>query len=307
MSLSVILLVPAMVAAVVLVAGFAGCAAFSAEANPPVTQPGPPLVVDPTPQRPSYRDTLLKDPGLGLVAYWTLSDTGGVVAFDRGPNAFHGTYVDSPPVTLGEPGGALSPREPDVAARFPGEGGHMRVDYHPLLNPGPSLQFSFEVWVKLRPADEVAGRSEFLASSRQFDGPDSSGWDLFVTYESSGARTFKARLYAGSGAANTQVDLIADSPVAPADAWRLVVMTYDGGTQTLALHIRIVGEASPFTKSTSGATFTNANGPNSPLRMGAGNQPLPGGFLHGSLDEAAFYNRALTPAQVDDHLKAALP
>ncbi len=311
MSTTLLVLIPLLVLPVVALLAFAGCAAFGTDTTEHTgTAAGPPLVVEPEtpppPARPSYPDTILNG-GEGLVAYWRLSDAAGtLVAVDQAPLHLNGTYTGTPAVSVGQAGGASTPRQSDTCAGFPGDGGHVQVDFSANLNPAPMLQFSFEVWARLRNPAARAGTDEFLASSRSVGAAQvSAGWELYVSYGPGGEPTFRARLFNGNGATSTRADALAQSGSAAADAWHHVVLTYDGtGGGTLAVYVRIVGDPTVFPKVVTPAPYQ----PNvsAPLRIGAGNGPFAYDFFEGDLDEAAFYNRALTAPQVEAHFKAAL-
>jgi hypothetical protein len=94
-----------LVAPIVVIFAFAGCAPFDAAESPPTATtppppddrqhpPGngrPPTTTTPPPMAGDpYRAEILKEPG--LVGYWRLAEATGNIANDSGPNARGGLY-----------------------------------------------------------------------------------------------------------------------------------------------------------------------------------------------------------------------
>ncbi|WP_426570818.1 LamG-like jellyroll fold domain-containing protein [Aquihabitans sp. McL0605] len=305
MTPTLIVLIPLLVVPVVALLAFAGCKPFAADTStPPGTAPGN----GDHPGngngngRPSYADTILKG-GEGLVAYWTLSDVATTVAVDKGPSALNGTYRGAP--VLGQGGGALADREPsDGCTRF-GGADLVEVPHSALLNPGPNLRFTFEIWVRHVDAAGHAGDTQTIASSRGKAGGDDTGWELYLSYGNDGTPTYKARVFGGGTNASATM---AAGAGAVGGAWHLVALIYDGtgAAPSVTVDIRIVGDPNRYTetKSPAGYASTTDASPFVIAAFGAGNPQRP---FTGDLDEAAFYNTALSPTQIDAHVAASRP
>jgi large repetitive protein len=307
-SAALLVLVPLLVLAVVGVLAFAGCAPFGTVDDGTGTTPDPP-VDPPMPAAPLYPATILGG-SEGLVAYWRLSDPPDrTVAEDAGPLHLDGSYRGQPAPTVGKPDGALTPRERDACAGFSGDGGHVEVPFNANLNPAQGLQFSVEVWARLRNPAAQGGAEQFLACSR-FQGNDvdgTAGWELLVTTADGGAATFTGRVYTGVGNESTGADAVVPASAAADGAWHHVVLTFDGAdgarASILTVTVRVAGATGSFEGRTETANYLlNVV---APLRLGAANSPLPSDFFDGDLDEVAFYNRALTAAQIEAHFRAA--
>ncbi|CAN5490590.1 hypothetical protein BH10ACT1_BH10ACT1_03810 [soil metagenome] len=312
MTPTLIVLVPLLVVPVVALLAFTGCGRFGAAEPIGHTPPTGGLGIGGEngngDTRPSYADTILGG-GEGLVAYWTLSDQATTVAFDKGPSKIHGSYVGSPPPTQGQTGGALAPRQTsDVCTHFTGNGSTIQVDFSPLLNPAPNLRFTFEIWARLEDPASRAGDSETLASGRGETPDGDTGWELYVTYGNDGTPTFKARVFPGNGGDPTSATIAVPATGTPVDAWHLVALAYDGtGPTSVSVHVWVAGSTRSFDETKSPAPFRNTNDITQPLVIGAFGATDPQRPFQGDLDEAAFYNTALTGPQIAAHVAAALP
>ncbi len=216
----------------------------------------------------------------GPLGYWRLGELSGTVAKDSF-GGFDGTIEGA--VGLGEAGLAAD----DTAMRFPNSGWtlatpstYVDVPYTTALNPsGP---FSVELWVKpnglpadlfspLSSLDINAGRAGYL-----FYMKSGGGWEF--------------RLGNTSGAYVATV-----SGGLPSTDWQHLVGVYDGSMAYLYVNGVQYGPVTP------SAAFTP--NPSVAFRIGS-----PTGFSrpwNGLVDEVAFYNKALTPAQVQAHFQAA--
>src|SRR3954449_8157476 len=120
MSGALILLLPMLVLSVVLLFAFAGCG-LDVVGKAPITPPG---TTPPPETPPTYKDAILKTPG--LVAYWRLGETKlpadpYPAAKDEGVNQLAGTY--NGPVALSNVPGALAKKTPtDKGTTFNGDG-----------------------------------------------------------------------------------------------------------------------------------------------------------------------------------------
>jgi len=227
-----------------------------------------------------YLGAVLADAPISL---WRLEEGGGPMAYDS-LGGRDGTYVGS--VGYSQPGFTAG----DVSVNFPNSGWvldnpstYVEVPYTAALNPAGA--FSIEFWSKISsiPADLFsplaaldlnAGRSGFL-----FYLNGGSGWQ-FRLGNAGGA--YVANVAGGT----TTTD------------WQHIVGVYDGA-----------GNASLFVNGVQfGPVALSGNfDPNQtqPLRIGA-----PTGLArpwNGLVDEVAFYNYALSPAQVSQHTLSGTP
>jgi hypothetical protein len=222
--------------------------------------------------------------GGGPAAFWRLGEKSGSTASDL-VGGYNGTFNGT--VTYGV-AGAL-PRDVDTAIGFDGSSGYVAVPYGAVLNPqGP---FTVEAWVLPNAIPNSAG-TPCPISSAQFTG-NRSGWQIrerdtgwqFVLYNHSGSSV------ANDGLANT-----AHGGVPSTSSWTHLVGVYDGSTTYLYVN----GVA--YSSSVAGyvANYDDAANPPGPFTIGA-RSSLNNNFS-GSVDEAVFYNRALSAAEVTSHL-----
>jgi hypothetical protein len=208
-----------------------------------------------------YGDAVLAD---APVSWWRLGEASGSIAADaRGAN--DGSYAAG--TTQGAAG--LLGSDADKAARFDGAGAHVTTGSTGLA---PGTAFSLEAWIRPE-ALPAAGSFASIATraesySLQFNGPR-----LEWTVIQNGARR---RLQAPAGA------------VAAGQTYH-VVGTYDGTTQRLyidGVQVATIG-------------LTGAAGAGSGFEIGSWD----GGseFFKGTIDEVAFYDKALPGLQVKKH------
>lgn len=292
--------------------GFAGCTTFTSE-DPPPKPPDPPPTPTPTPtpppEPPKYDAVILAEPG--LVSYWRLGETAGIVAKDSAPDMPRdGEYKEPQAITLGE-AGALIARDPaDKAPRFQGTAGRMDAPYHMLLNP--PLTFSLEVWIKpelTNPGNRAA------AVGGLFDVDVNSaavrGYALTVLYPSLEIR------------AELGLNKLAPANVLPAGYPVRLTLGNDGGWKHIVLTVNITPASIEMKLYLNGSTsqgvtidrtqFDYKNDfTTTPFRIGAGWAPqapsaIPFYFFNGRIDEVAFYNKTLDAATVLKHYQASLP
>jgi len=218
----------------------------------------------------AYKDAVLAD---GPVAYWRLNETSGEVA-DDAVGAYDGTYRNG--VTLGVPGALVD--DTDLAAGFVVEA-QTKVDV-PFAYELNSPVFSVEVWAKVTGG---AGVHRSPLTSRA-DSPQRG----YIFYAEP-ADTWQ--FWTGTG---EQVGWnVLQGPAVRVGSWTHLVGTYDGAVKRFYVDGVEVG------------SNTSVFGPNdlSVLRIGGGASESDTGnfFFQGSVDEAAVYDKVLTPVQVLTH------
>ncbi len=216
-----------------------------------------------------YHQVILAD---GPVSYWRLNETSGDIADDL-VSVNDGTYLGG--VTLGAPGALVG--DADLAAMF-SQGNQTKVDvpFNPALNPAV---FSIETWVKV-----TGGTGHRSPMTSRADNPQRG----YIFYAEPG-NTWQ--FWTGTGA---QVGWnIIPGPAVRPNTWTHLVGTYDGTVKRFYIDGVEVG------------SNTSVFGPNdeSTLRLGGGASESPVGnfFFEGSVDEAAVYDKVLTPAQILTH------
>ena len=307
------------VAAVLSCFRFAGCIlpAYSVGGDDPL--PEPPL---------DYGLAILAD---DPVAYWRLGEVIGTVpgkpAKDE-KGAHDGTYTvakfvaapqsqspgtEDPPILLTGQPGLVDTALPRTSVRV--NGGYVSVDYSAALNPDPNQDpnanqgFSVEAWVHPEWSDSEGDSFRCVVSSREDTGTTRHGYILYAGPPSLDPAQQDGKMYwqawVGDGTANW-VTLVGPEAIAQTT---YLLLTYDGGTQTLTLDaFNGATNQDNYMQSVRPNTAFSPN-PGKPLYIGMGaNEIVPPGtplypFL-GSLQEVAFYDKALTKDQAVKHLLA---
>ena len=253
-----------------------------------------------------------------LAGYWRLGEAAGTTANDE-TGANNGTYESA---TLAEDAAALSPAAPGVTTlgatgmivsdavhtSVHVDGGYVEVPFAAALN---TAQFSIEIWAAADwdPAETVGASAApyrcLMASREVSGGPGGSprGFTLYAGPDNTipGDTTFRWQIWVGTGVAGSDwVRLV--GPAVEFGTPTHLAATYDG--TTLKLYVN-GSEDEAGTPDESTATGYSPN-TSSPLYigMGAPEAPAPLYPFKGRLQEAAVYNAALTPAQVDDRVIA---
>jgi hypothetical protein len=212
----------------------------------------------------AYADAIATD---APVSYWRLGETSGTRAADaRGANS--GTFKGG--IALGA--ASLLTSDPDTAATFDGVDDTVTADTETGLAPGSA--FALEAWIK--PASlpaagafaSIATRPE--AYSLQFNGPLLE-WTIMP-------------------ADKTRKRLQAPANTIQAGRTYHVVGSYDGTTSRLYVDGVQVASMALTTPAAAGSGFSIGSW------MG-----FPGEFFKGTIDEVAYYDRALTGVQVKKH------
>jgi hypothetical protein len=240
------------------------------------------------PPRPTYRSTILATPN--LVGYWRLAEPSGAAAADEtgvNPAAYHGTVTRG--VAGATPDGNAGIRLDGNAANYVMTLGALLGDFVDRPRPVPALGnldvgdvVTLEAWVNLNGSRPGGGGRGIL---------------------SKGSGAFYMRMDGASGALqflkSQQANIVTSTANVPVSGWHHVVATKSGAAVHLYLDkADVTGAVSNATLASSGQPVTIGGD-----TFGAGvSEP----WL-GSLDEAAIYARALTPAEVKAHWDAAQP
>jgi hypothetical protein len=213
-------------------------------------------------------------------AFWRLDESTGPSARDR-VGGYDGTYYGTETFSVT---GAL-PADGDTAVEFDGSSGYVAVPFASALNPqGP---FSVEAWVRPNIVPDSGG-TPCPISSAQFSG-NRSGWQI---RERDTGWEFVLYNHVSSGTALN----IRGGSAPQAGTWCHLVAVYDGTNGYLYVNgtLAVSGSAAGFI-----ANYDDGvNGPG-PFTIGA-RSSLNNNF-NGRVDEAAFYTRALTTAEVRSH------
>jgi len=205
------------------------------------------------------------------VAYWRLGESIPSIAFDVGPNGWHGTYDAT--AQLGAPG-ALDP-DTDTAVVF--DGSTTGVAMADVLDFAGTVPYSLEVWARPRRIDSL---SRAFCGKKEFG---DTGYSMFV----SDAGTGFGRYIAGS---KSEVF----GPLLTLDVYSHVVGTFDGSIIRLYIDGALVAN-----------TLNMIDLPDRGVgfAIGAKGDGVPG-YFDGRLDEVAVYDRALSAAEIAGHFAA---
>ena len=233
-----------------------------------------------------YTDYAAKVMASNPFAYWPLNEGVGFVAYDN-TSGNNGSY-SNPGVSYNVAGPAV-----ENAVSFSGAAGvAMRVPQAAALCPDSS--FSVEMWVM--PAAVPLGSSpQYVASNAKMTSPR-EGWYLA---QDNGAtflvgQAFVVRMFNRNG--TTQACQL----YAPIDTvrWYHLVLTYDSNTKTARFYEDgVTNETDQYGKATLASYFGNTS--TNPFTVGIrSDSSLP---WAGSASHLAFYTRALTQAEVQNH------
>ncbi len=291
---TLLMVAPLVILLVIVLFAFTGCSSFAAGPDP----------ADP------YETVVAKTPG--FTGHWRLNETGGNIAMVSGSlaPAANGTYAVAG-VKLGQPGALSKKDAKDFAPGLDGSQGFVEVPYDARLNPDNALKFSVELWVKPNPGAGAA--TQVVISSHHITAAAKArGYEIaLVRVPGEAHARVRGRVYSSNVSTPSEV-VVAPNQGDP-DAWRHIVVTYDGtGGATgkkLTLFVNVVGTTSPFIAEVAGSAYQNVQTDKSTLRFGAGHQAAAGAvnFFAGSIDEVAFYNIAIAKADVEAHFKLSQP
>jgi len=216
------------------------------------------------------------------VAYWRLDEAAGAGTARDYAGGHDGAYDVT--VTLGQSSAIVGDSNPSATFAY----GGVIVPFTADLNPYTT--FSLEAWVKADPIGAGTDRPIFWSSTTYF------GWAYGYILSINTADEWSFT----TGQKTSGFDTIRGGIVAD-DAWHHVVGTFDDATGDKRLFIDGVEVAQ--TTTATGTFAPNQTTPDNVLPPDQGIGWDPGNFtsFNGGLDELAFYDYALTPAQVAAH------
>lgn len=247
--------------------------------NPFGTVSTTPIVLNFLPVTGAYAQKVLAD---RPSSYWRLNEaSGATVAVDRA--GFNdATYAGA--LTQGVPGAFR--QETDTAVRF--TDGNAVAPWSASLNPqGP---FSIEFWAK---PDQTGatGRSVVGSQNRNI------GRSGYVVYQGLNSPAPGGRWEAHLGDASTVQVWLYSLTVPQAGQWYHVVVVYDG-TNTGRIYVNGADDTDEANSDETGGVLPNSAAPFEIASRSGGQIKYPG-----TVDDVAFYNYALTPAQILEHFK----
>ena len=243
----------------------------------------------------------------GFLALWPMNETTGNVATATSGIAtltnIDGVY--QPGATPGSEG-AFFHKETgaNFAPDLDGTTGYVEVPFNLQLNPemNPPV-FSVELWAK--PAGAIpAGEEQILVSSHHTSATGNNrGYEIALVGTGAGNATVRGRVFdIMAGATTVDVTLASGDPV----AWRHIVLTYDGPTNTLRVYATVTETAfdtTPYDATGDYSPVQAGGAGERPLRFGAGHLQTgePEKFFAGRIDEVAFYQGVVPDVTVEAH------
>jgi hypothetical protein len=217
-------------------------------------------------------------------AFWRLSDTAGAPAVDSA--GFNDGTYNTNGVTYGVP---AHQGEGGSAVKLDGASGRAIVPYTPVLNPNGA--FSCEFWALANQAFYVpVGSMPRQTQSR------SGGYEFYLNGNYPGYEFHTA----ASGGYNM---ITGDDAVPATNQWFQVVGVYDG-VSTIFCYVN--GRPAATTSGNPG--YSDSSPPFVPNSLAAfiiGSRQDNVRYFNGAISDVAFYNYALSPAQVSNHWTSA--
>ena len=242
----------------------------------------------------------------GPIAYWQLDEPDGSTTAVDSVGSFDGSYVaGTGTFTFGAPTGI--PHDTNTALGITG-GATVSVPFAIEINP-PAGAFTWEGW--FNPASLAANgndyRTVFCSMSNPY-GAGQTGWLVYQTSDNHWAWWPRNGFYAGVS--------LTDSDLVVPNQWYYLTLVYDGTTFTLYVNgvAKASGTDPGFVQN--GNVPLTANGPatynynyNTTPGLPTGSGPTVFGWrdpvdfqpFSGLMDDIAIYNKALNPAQIQNH------
>lgn len=230
----------------------------------------------------------------GLVGYWRLDETGGTTAFDSSPTGDNGTYTGT--YTLNTPGAIMSDMN-SPAASFSGTNAYVNIPDNDAYSVGTTNALSIEIWER-GTIDALSGDGQTPISKML--GGSNYEWEIVRWYKNGtkgSGDVFHARVFPGTGstvAIATNYSKNPDTILPQEETWHHIVETIDNVNHVVILYEDGLEVARD--DNWTGTAKSNGTGP---VRIGA--RADGSYYFAGQLDEAAIYNRVLTPAEIQSH------
>ena len=206
----------------------------------------------------------------GLVGYWTFNEKGNI-AYDYSGNNNDGT-INGAVLTNGKSGGALS---------FDGYNDYVEVPDSPSLNP--SDDFSAEVWFN---ANTITVWQGVISKLTNVNPGTGRGWNIQIGTD----RNIASLMADSSG----HWVYLKTNWVPSTNTWYHVVLVHHLNN-TNELYVNGNLEAT----NTHEISFTN-----NPFQIGKFYTNTNSLYFNGTIDEVKIYNRALTPAEIQQNFEA---
>lgn len=237
-----------------------------------------PIVLNFLPVAGAYAQKVMAD---HPVSYWRLGEAPAETVAKDLAGFNDATYGGA--LTKGVPGAFR--QETNTAVQF--AGGNAVAPWSPTLNPsGP---FSVEFWAK--PTQSGATGRAVIGNQNRNVGR--SGYVIYQGLNDPGGGRWEAHVGDGAG-----VPLWLYSLTVPqAGQWYHVVLVYDG-TNTGRIYVNGADDTDPVNSDLSGTILPNGGAPFEIASRFGGLIPYPG-----TVDDVAFYNYALSSAQILEHFK----
>ena len=255
------------------------------------TNLGPAVVIVPVLVSNTYAAVIDAD---APTAWWRLDDTvattGSRLLDSMGQH--DGVYTNSGGLTVGNPG-AITGGIAGTAATFSGDGSYGYIPYFTSLsNP----KFTLELWAKQSSA------ANNVAAASSADGL-AAGYDMGTATYWAGHKGDGSAIGSAPGAAAAGSESY--DPTIKPNLWvHLVIIFGNTGNPTFPYQIYINGNTDGFIWG-NGATAINNSKPFIIGGRGTGIATILDHFFIGSVDEVAFYGKALTAAQIQAHFAVA--
>lgn len=237
-----------------------------------------------------YHGTVLNTPG--LAAYYRLGEgtTTDALAYNEiGPNTTHGTYDATPSrhPTVNQPG-AFTVHDSNTAFYFDATQ-QQYVQVPNFLVSSQSADFSLELLVKSTAANILTGTAAYSGNGVVWSDVPGVADDFVLAVLNGHLAFFDGDAANGAGSNIEGTTLINDVQ------WHHVVVTRDGGGQ---MQIWLDGRVEA-----SGLAGSAVLDDNSSIYIGGNYRD--NRYFTGWIDDVAFYNRVLSPAEILQHYQAA--
>jgi hypothetical protein len=224
---------------------------------------------------------------MSLAAAFLLTPTAfaQTISYNSGILGSAGDATNTADVTLNLAGPLAAPG--DFAVGY-GGGARTTLAYNPALNPASNQPFTIEYWVKpFSITDDNIGPSPLF---NRVTASPRSGWVFFQRSPTTG---WDFRMYNGDGS-TVGIELTGGSYTQ--NVWSHIVVVWNGISPVMYVNGSVADDTA------SGVGGYNAS-TSATLSIGSyddGSNPF-----DGSVDEFAFYQTALTPAQITNHFNTA--